>query len=367
MADSTVAVEVVELVKRYPKRDVNAVDGLSFAVAEGEVFGLLGPNGAGKTTTVGVLTTRVQATSGQAILAGIDVRRDPVAARARLAVVPQRSNLDRALTPRQNLTFHAAYHGVGRTERNDRAAALLEQFGLGDQADIKVDWYSGGMAQRLMIARALIHEPEVLFLDEPTTGLDPQARLFVWDRIRELRERGVTIVLTTHDMDEAAELTDRVGIVDHGRLLALDPPGALVRGLSGQSVLELTVLPGEADSVDALIDALVEIDGVDKAERVKQGAPSFAGAGGGFPGGFPGFGGGAPGAGAARPSAAVATVVPGAVAPVQLRLYLTVEPASMLGPVVIILAARSAALTDVHIGEPSLEDVFIELTGRGLR
>jgi ABC-2 type transport system ATP-binding protein len=351
------AVEVVELVKRYPKRDVNAVDGLSFAVAEGEVFGLLGPNGAGKTTTVGVLTTRVRATSGRAVLAGIDVLRDPVAARAKLAVVPQRSNLDRSLTPRQNLTFHAAYHGVTRGERNARAATLLEQFGLGDQADIKVDWYSGGMAQRLMIARALIHEPEVLFLDEPTTGLDPQARLFVWDRIRELRERGVTIVLTTHDMDEAAELTDRVGIVDHGRLLALDTPEALVRGLSGQSVLELTVIP--VDGLDPLIEALVSIDGVDRAERVRKGAPSFPG--GGLPGGFPGFG----GAGAALPVATMAP--PDGKAPIQLRLYLTTDPASMLGPVVTVLSDRSAALTDVHIGQPTLEDVFIELTGRGLR
>ncbi len=372
-----IAVEVIDLVKRYPKRDVNAVDGLSFAVRAGEVFGLLGPNGAGKTTTVGVLTTRVKATSGKAILAGIDVLRDPVAARARLAVVPQRSNLDRALTPRQNLTFHAAYHGVGRTERNARAAALLEQFGLADQADIKVDWYSGGMAQRLMIARCLIHEPEVLFLDEPTTGLDPQARLFVWDRVRELRERGVTIVLTTHDMDEAAELTDRVGIVDHGRLLALDTPDALIRSLSGQSVLELTVTPGPADDADALVAALVEIDDVDKAERVAARAPSFGGmpGNGGSPGGFPGFGGGGPargtggpaGAGAARPGGAVATAVPGTAAPIQLRLYLMADPAAMLGPVVTVLAARSAALTDVHIGQPSLEDVFIELTGRGLR
>src|SRR5437764_3866681 len=226
-ADGRTAVEVIELVKRYPKRDVNAVDGLSFAIREGEVFGLLGPNGAGKTTTVGVLTTRVEATSGRAMLAGIDVLRQPVAARARLAVVPQRSTL----TPRQNLTFHAAYHGVGRAERNARAASLLRQFGLEEQADVKVDWYSGGMAQRLMIARALIHEPEVLFLDEPTTGLDPQARLFVWDRIGDLRKRGVTVVLTTHDMDEAADLCDRVGIVDHGRLLALDPPAALTRGM----------------------------------------------------------------------------------------------------------------------------------------
>ena len=364
--DGSIAVEVIDLVKRYPKRDVNAVDGLSFAVREGEVFGLLGPNGAGKTTTVGVLTTRVEATSGQAILAGIDVRRDPVAARARLAVVPQRSNLDRALTPRQNLTFHAAYHGVGRAERNARAADLLAQFGLEDQADIKVDWYSGGMAQRLMIARALIHEPEVLFLDEPTTGLDPQARLFVWDRIRELRERGVTILITTHDMDEAAELTDRVGIVDHGKLLALDTPDALIRGLSGQSVLELTVIPVAGDNADALIAALVDLPGVDKAERVAAAAPSFGG-GGGSPGGFPGFGGGGPGAGAGRPSGAVTTAVPSAAGPVRLRLYLTTDPAAMLGPAVAVLAARSAELSNVHIGQPGLEDVFIELTGRGLR
>src|SRR5947207_4987394 len=281
------AVEVVDLVKRYPKRDVNAVDGLSFVVPEGEVFGLLGPNGAGKTTTVGVLTTRVKATSGRASLAGVDVLRDPVAARARLAMVPQRSNLDRALTPRQNLTFHAAYHGLGRSERNARAATLLAQFGLDQQADIKVDWYSGGMAQRLMIARALMHEPEVLFLDEPTTGLDPQARLFVWDRVRELRDRGVTILLTTHDMDEAAELAHRVGIVDHGKLLALDTPEALIKGLSGKSVLDLTVAPGPGDDLDALIAALVDLPGADKAERVTAAPPSFGG--GGSPGGFPGF------------------------------------------------------------------------------
>jgi ABC-2 type transport system ATP-binding protein len=361
MPDTEVAVEVVDLVKRYPKRNVNAVDGLTFAIAEGEVFGLLGPNGAGKTTTVGILTTRVEATSGRAVLAGIDVLRNPVAARARLAVVPQRSNLDRALTPRQNLSFHAAYHGVPRAERSARAAALLEQFGLADQADIKVDWYSGGMAQRLMIARALIHEPDVLFLDEPTTGLDPQARLFVWDRIRDLRDRGVTILLTTHDMDEAAELTDRVGIVDHGRLLALDTPDALVRGLSGQSVLEITVVSG---STGPVIDALTAIDGVDKVERVRQALPAFPRGAGGFPGFGPGGPAGGPGGGPAR---AATMVLPDAKAPVRLRLYLTADPAAMLGPVITVLSARSATLTDVHIGQPSLEDVFIELTGKGLR
>jgi ABC-2 type transport system ATP-binding protein len=355
----TVAVEVRDLVKRYPKRDVNAVDGLSFAVEPGEVFGLLGPNGAGKTTTVGVLTTRVRATSGEASITGIDVRRDPVRARARLAVVPQSSNLDRSLTPRQNLTFHAAYHGYSRVERNARAARLLAEFGLAEQADIKVDWYSGGMAQRLMIARSLMHEPPVLFLDEPTTGLDPQARLFVWERIRDLRSRGVTIVLTTHDMDEAADLADRVGIVDHGRLLALDTPAALTRGLTGQSILDLTIVPAPGDDPDKLLGALTDVEGVERGEPVQAAGPSNGGPPGG---GGPPFGGGAfPGTpGGAAPGAS-------ADGGVQLRLYLTADPATRLGRVVSALEGRSAALTDVHIGEPSLEDVFIELTGRGLR
>jgi ABC-2 type transport system ATP-binding protein len=323
------AVDVVELVKRYPKGTVNAVDGLSFSVRAGEVFGLLGPNGAGKTTTVGILTTRLHATSGRVRLAGIDVLADPVAARARLAVVPQRSNLDRALTPRQNLTYHAAYHGVGRAERNERAQELLDEFGLTEAADTKVDFYSGGMAQRLMIARSLIHEPQVLFLDEPTTGLDPQARLFVWDRVRELRRRAVTILLTTHDMDEAAELCDRVGIVDHGRLLALDTPKALVRGLSGHAVLDLTVEPGPSDDPAALLAALVALPVVERGEQVDAQLPSDGGG--------------------------------------RVRLYLAGDASAGLTTVIELLSSRRAALSDVHIGEPDLEDVFIHHTGRGLR
>jgi ABC-2 type transport system ATP-binding protein len=379
VAEATV--EVRDLVKRYPKQQVNAVDGLSFAVEQGEVFGLLGPNGAGKTTTVGVLTTRVRATSGEASVAGIDVLRDPVAARVHLAVVPQQVNLDRALTPRQNLVFHAAYHGVPATERRERAAEMLEQFGLADRADDKVDWYSGGMAQRLMIARALMHEPEVLFLDEPTTGLDPQSRLFLWDRVRAMRERGVTIVLTTHDMDEAATLSDRVGIVDRGRLLALDTPEALTRGLTGQSVLELAVTPAPGDDVDVMLDELLKVEGVDRGERVAVEPAGFP------PGGFAGLGdrpAGTPAAmggrgGAASdslPSAGVATSaaqlpgtagLAGADGEVRLRLYLDVEPAVVLGAAVAVLAARGARVSDVHLGQPSLEDVFINLTGRGLR
>ena len=347
-------VEVTDLVKRYPKRDVNAVDGLSFSVERGEIFGLLGPNGAGKSTTIGVLTTRVKATSGAARVAGIDVVNDPVEARRMLAVVPQGSNLDRSLTPRQNLTFHAAYHGFGRVDRSARAATMLEEFGLDAQADIKVDWYSGGMAQRLMIARAMMHEPRVLFLDEPTSGLDPQSRLFMWERVRQLREKGVTIVLTTHDMDEAAEMSDRVGIVDHGKLLALDTPSSLIRGLGGQSVLEVTINKATGDTTDEVIAVLLAIPGVARGEAVAPSGPN---------GGSPMMPSGAAVMGGLPVNA---PAVNGA-GPVTVRLYIDGTAASMLSPVVTVLTGRGAELSNVHIGEPSLEDVFIDLTGRSLR
>jgi len=362
-SDDLVIVE--QLVKRYPKLPFNAVDGVSFSVRPREVFGLLGPNGAGKTTTIGVLTTRVRATSGRAVIAGIDVSRDPVAAKRALAVVPQRSNLDRSLTAKRNLLFHAAYFGVSEAERNARAATLLEEFGLADRADDKVDRFSGGQAQRLMIARALMHTPRVLFLDEPTTGLDPQARLFVWDRVREQRERDVTVLLTTHDMDEATELCDRVGIMDHGKLLALDTPAALTSIVPGESTLEIGIEPDGAGpaGMDGLVDALHQLPGVERVEPVQR-----SGAGGappGFPpGGFPGGGppgfvpGGAPGGPPGSPNGA---------APRHLRLYCEGDAASLVSPVVRTLGDRGANLVDLQLGRPSLEDVFIHLTGRGLR
>ena len=264
------AVTVSELVKQYPKSGVNAVDGISFAVAPGEVFGLLGPNGAGKTTTVGMLTTRVRPTSGAATVGGVDVAADPVQARARLAVVPQRSNLDRSISIRRNLTFHAAYHGVPASEADARADRLLEQFGLRERGGVKPDLFSGGQAQRVMIARALMHEPQVLFLDEPTTGLDPAARLFVWDRLRELRDHGVTLILTTHDMVEAATLADRVGIMDHGKLLALDTPDELIRSLPGSSTLELITQAQDGSAGEQLLGELGDLPDVERVESVHE-------------------------------------------------------------------------------------------------
>ncbi|WP_231642850.1 ABC transporter ATP-binding protein [Nocardia sp. NRRL S-836] len=296
------------------------MDGLSFTVRRGEVFGLLGPNGAGKTTTVGVLTTRVRPTSGQALVEGVDVVADSKRARQLLAVVPQRNNLDRSLNARQNLLFHAAYHGIGPAERKELADDILERMGLKDHRNALVDTLSGGQAQRLMIARALMHRPKVLFLDEPSTGLDPQARLFVHERVAALHADGVTVVLTTHDMDEAAKLCDRVGIVDHGKLLTLDTPAELTKNLPGSNTVSVTVSPNGQEPVK-ISTALSEVDGVQRVEEV----------GGMF------------------------------------RVYTDADTAVTLPAVLNVLRDLDVVVSDVAIGKPSLEDVFIHLTGRELR
>ncbi len=347
-------VVVSDLVKRYRRGAPAAVDELSFSVRSGEVFGLLGPNGAGKTTTVGVLTTRVRATSGKATVCGVDVRSDAKRARQLLAVVPQRNNLDRSLNIRQNLLFHAAYHGVGRAERNRLADEILERMGLAKQATARVDFVSGGQAQRVMIARALMHKPKVMFLDEPSTGLDPQARLFVHERVAELHEDGVTVVLTTHDMDEAAKLCDRVGIVDHGKLLALDTPEALTKGLPGSTTLTVSVDLGDI-AADLVTERLSRIDGIERVERLTAGGPP-AGMPPGMPPGMPGMPPGGMPPGGAPPAGTG-----------SFRLYTSAEPAVALPPVLTALGDLGCAVRDLSIGTPSLEDVFIHLTGRELR
>jgi ABC-2 type transport system ATP-binding protein len=292
--------------------NVVALDGLDLDVAEGEMFGLLGPNGAGKTTTIGVLTTRVKATGGTARVAGLDVANESVAARARIGVVPQRPNPDRGLTVRENLVFHATYFGIPRSEASRRADALLERLGIADKRDAKVDALSGGQQQRMMIARALTHEPQVLFLDEPTVGLDPQARLGLWEILRDLRTQGRTVVMTTHYMEEADQLCDRVAIVDRGKLLACDTPAALRAQAPGETIVDVTF-----------------------DRELAAESPQIAGV--------------------------TRTEARGAV----LRAYASGAAAAI--PALLAFGeSRGYAVRDIHLSRPSLETLFISLTGRKL-
>src|SRR5205085_6219383 len=207
--------------------EVVALDGLNLEVQPGEIFGLLGPNGAGKSTTVGILTTRVRPTAGTAWIGGHDVWREQTAAKRKIGVVAQRPNLDFSLTAREILLFHGAYFGLNSHDRSQRAAALLDRFKLTDRADQLVRGFSGGMMQRMSIARAMMHDPQVLFLDEPSAGLDPQTRLLLWEIIREYNGKGRTILLTTHNMEEADALCQRLAIIDHGRIIASGTPSDL--------------------------------------------------------------------------------------------------------------------------------------------
>ena len=339
------AIEVCNLVKRYPKVAANAVDSVSFTVRCGEIFGLLGPNGAGKTTTIGVLTTSVIPTGGTARIMGIDVVGDPIGVKQRISVVPQRSNLDLRLKAREILTFHASYHGVPRAERNARADTLLAEFDLAKRGKELVNNYSGGMIQRVMVARALMHTPDVLFLDEPTNNLDPQARLFLWERIRVLQERGITILLTTHDMEEASRLCDRVAIMDHGHILVCDTPSELEKLIPGGTMLELHVsvpehalasvrpsdIPMNSSAVSQLQQVLSSLPGVTRAEEIR-----------------------APKNGENQTDIFV------------FRLYAEDAPA-LIARTVNVITEWNAELRDLHLARPSLEDVFIYLTGRNLR
>jgi len=308
------AILIEALVKRYGASDVPAVDGIDLEVRGGEIFGLLGPNGAGKTTTIGVCTTRVIATSGRVRVVGLDVAADPAGVKRFIGVVTQYSTLDRSLTALENLYFHARYFGAGRREARRRAETLLGRFRLADSAGRMPNELSGGMAQRLQIARAIGHGPLVLFLDEPTAGLDPQSRLGLWDLVRELREEGTTILLTTHNMVEADELCDRVAIIDHGRILVCDPPERLkqMRGTKTEIQLDLPEVPPD------LLAALRALPGIDSAVAVPEGIRIIALGRDGL-------------------------------------LQRVVE------------AARGCTLRNVSVKVPTLETVFIELTGRALR
>jgi ABC-2 type transport system ATP-binding protein len=314
-------IQVQDLRKTYrPKArkglEVKALDGISFEVARGEFFGLLGPNGAGKTTTIGVLTTRVLPTEGSARIDGIEVARDPVAVKRRIGVVPQVNNLDRSLTAREILLFHAEYFSVGKQEREMRARQLLERFELADRADEKIVGFSGGMVQRMKIARALMHDPSILFLDEPTTGLDPQSRRAMWDLLAELNAKGQTIFLTTHYMEEADQLCKRIAIIDHGKLLALDAPAQLKRSVPGGYLIELQV----RDMSESFSSALRSLSGVVEVKPDHD----------------------------------------------RLRIYAD-RVEGLLANAMRLAGEQGVMVTDAHVAEPSLENLFLHLTGRSLR
>lgn len=251
-------VDTRQLTKDHPGRP-GAVDRLDLRVEDREIFGLLGPNGAGKTTTVGMLATRVRPTSGTAVVAGYDVVREPAAVKAAIGVVTQTNTLDRSLQVIENLVFHGRYLGLSWRDAARRADAVVEQLGLGDHTAAAVDSLSGGFTQRVMLARALVARPRLLFLDEPTNGLDPESRQALWAIVEALPDQGVSIVVTTHRLDEAEQLCTRVGIMDHGVLLAVDSPAALVQ----QGGDRRTVRVRTAGDPGALVD-VVEAEVVDR-------------------------------------------------------------------------------------------------------
>jgi ABC-2 type transport system ATP-binding protein len=312
-----VIVEIESLQKIYNgKQSVVAVDGIDLSVREGELFGLLGPNGAGKTTTISICTTRALPTAGRARIAGIDVVKTPALARRSIGVVPQFNTLDRACTIFENIYFHCLYFGFSRAEARQRTKQLLSQFHLTERASAYPAQLSGGLAQRVQIARAIAHRPKVLFLDEPSAGLDPQSRIAMWDAVRGLREEGITVVLTTHYMEEADELCDRVAIIDHGKILVQDTPTALKGSVGAQKLYELDLRSRE--NIPALIEQLQHLSGVASVEPTPTGVRLFAHG-------------------------------------VEGLLSEVVHEANPYG------------LRDLTITETSLETVFIRLTGRDLR
>jgi ABC-2 type transport system ATP-binding protein len=310
-------IRTVDLTKVYAGSDFAAVDKLNLSVTAGEIFGLLGPNGAGKTTTAGMLTTRVIPTAGSAHVGSVDVIAQPALAKQLIGVVSQTNTLDRQLTVWENLYFHGRLFGIPAAESRRIADELLEQFHLTRWGPASVFALSGGMAQRLMVARSIFHRPAVLFMDEPTAGLDPQSRLALWEILGELHAAGQTILLTTHYMEEADQLCSRVAIMDHGKILALDTPSGLKRSVDADTIVTVKA-SGDPASIAEHLSSVVE--GV-RRTRLTEGG-----------------------------------------------VELHVTGAERIVPRVV-TAAESGGfdLVDLAVAEPTLETVFINLTGKELR
>ena len=324
------AVIVRDLRKTYASKGkgapVEAVRGISFEVGEGEFFGLLGPNGAGKSTTIGCITSLVRPTAGTILVDSVDVVARPTEAKRKIAVVPQTRNLDRDLTVREILTYHGRYFGLAAAERESRADRLLNELQINEKADAKPLTLSGGQQQRVMIARALMHDPKVLLLDEPTTGLDPQARRQLWATLRSLHKSGVTIILTTHYMEEADQLCQRLAVVDHGKILANGTPAELKKSLPSGHILDLWLR-----SHASLIERLSAIAGVLKIEAVEAKEGDDANG-----------------------------------VTERLRLFIDGRE-GLLEQALRVVREQGADLDHVSLAAPSLEDVYIHLTGKDLR
>lgn len=308
-------VDIRGLRKTYPgKPPVEAVKDIDLSVSRGELFGLLGPNGAGKSTTISICTTRSLPTAGQVSISGIDVVAHPAEARRNMGVVTQFNTLDRQCTVAENIYYHCRYFGMSHAQSTHKAQELLELFKLTEREKAFVAQLSGGLAQRVQIARAIAHEPQVLFLDEPSAGLDPQTRLALWDIIRVLRQRGITILLTTHYMEEADALCDRVAIIDHGRILVCDTPENLKSSVGAQKVFELHLQSASTDSLPQRLRQLPGVGAVEEHDRL-------------------------------------------------LRVF--TDGRGGLLPQIVEVAGDN--LSDMKVTETSLETVFIKLTGRELR
>lgn len=306
-----------DLTKKYPKMEIPAVDKLNLSVHRGEIFGLLGPNGAGKSTTAGMLTTRVVPTSGKAFVGGVDVVAHPALAKQTIGLVTQQNTLDRSLNCWENLYFHGRFFGMSRKASHEASDRLLAQFHLSKWAKASVFALSGGMAQRLMVARSIMHSPTILFMDEPTAGLDPQSRLALWEILGELHGQGQTILLTTHYMEEADQLCDRVAIMDHGKVLALDTPKGLKASVGAETVITVTA-DGDLAALAALLGR--EVQGVVDTKQMDG------------------------------------------------KLHLHVAGATGVLPQVVNVAEQGGfTVRDLSVAEPTLENVFINLTGKELR
>lgn len=308
--------EAKELVKQFGS--LHAVNGISFEIEEGEIFSLLGPNGAGKTTTISMLSGLLTPTSGDAVIAGYSVVRQTLKVKGAIGVVPQEIALYEQLTARENLVFWGRMYGMGGKALRERVDQVLEQIGLSDRANQRVSTYSGGMKRRVNIGVGLLHRPQIIFMDEPTVGIDPQSRRNILDAVKELNSRGMTVLYTTHYMEEAAELSDRIGIIDHGELIALGTQKELTHMVGEREVLRLHL--GEGLPPEDLAQALLELPDVIHADSSDS------------------------------------------------QVVLVVQEAEeSLAPVITRTSELGYHVRSVDIQEPNLEAVFLHLTGRSLR